>query len=719
MVVFGSGSSHLLLGSDVVVNTSTAAGGVFTDITTVNLTASNSVLGAASASSLASGSVTTNTLAVNGNTTISGNLTISGTTTSVNSTDLNIVDKIITLGKTSVASIPSNSILGLEFDRGTTPPKYYLIFNELDQTIRAGLLNDTYPLMVRENIPQSNGFFTWDGGTFKAISKSSLESRTLLDVFSKGEVNAYLLNKSDSGHTHPTVNLTGDQTISGSKSFTSIIRTDQIEPITNNLHLSSLVIYPNDKASLGTNIEPYQQFEIHGTGTQVGMQFHNGSSNNKYSVGMYDSDFYISFGENLGVNRNIKLNNSESIFYKPTKLPNIVANTAANPNRFVFHDATSGELKLNQHLFYTTDEITNLLGGKSNTNHTHTGVVTYTDFNNIHVNTANSILRVPYVSIEKSIAFNNLGISSGSYFDNVAGIISPFWDHRIIKHSTDLLKIQGYDNGETNAITIHRNGCVAIGTDAVTSDKLFVNGTIKATQVKTVEILGDTNLNIRTTGNNSIFLQPNQITILSLPYNQFPTFYNPLLFSYNNNTGSFSNIYKTADYTSGDSKEILLDNATYRTHTINFNGYITRLDGTDDRHNLSVQFYYFNTSTNLWVIEPLEANVFRFARGGAYFGDIDSSSTLQVVTFTDANYDINLKIKICPKMTNRQQVQIKASYTQGNVGSTFDIGSCHPTSQNIIGKVRLLAISSPSAFASNIVGRMTLTGKDVISLPIA
>ena len=758
MVVFGSGSSHLLLGSDVVVNTSTSASGNFTDVSTTNLTAVNSSLGAAVANSIASSSINTNTLVVNGNTTIAGNLTITGTTTSVNSTDLNIIDKIITLGKTSVASIPSNSVLGLEFDRGTTKTKYYLMYNEGDETIRAGLLNDSYALLLRDNIPQPGGFFTWDGGTFRAVSKTVSESRNMLDVFSKGETNGYLLNKSDAGHTHASVNLSGDQTIGGSKTFTSIVRTDQIEPITNNLHLSSLVVYPNDKASLGTNQEPYQQFEIHGTSAQVGMQFHNGSSNDKYAMGMYDSDFVVSSGENLNVNRILKLNGTESVIYKVVKMPNLVVRTDANANRFVTHDASSGELKISQHAFYTSSEITGLLDGKAGTGHVHnsdavtegstnlyftnarsrlafsggngitynnstgviavnTGVVTYAGFNNVHMNTANSILRVPHVSVEKSIAFNNLSISSGSYFDSTGGVVSPYWDHRILKVSSEILKIQGYSDGEKDALTIHRDGRVAIGIGSVNGlEALYVNGTMKATQIKTDEVMGNTNLSIRTSGNYSLLLQPNNITVLAMPHNQFPTMYKPMLFSFGGNAGSFANIYKTAEYTSGDSKEIILDNATYRTHVINFNGYLTRLDGTDDRHDLMVQFYWFNTGTNAWVIEPLEANVFRIGRGATYFGDVDSSNTLVVVKFTDANYDISLKIKVCPKMTNRQQVQVKSSYTQGNVGSTLDIGSCHPTSQNVIGKIRLLAISTPNFFASNIVGRMTVTGKDVISL---
>ena len=202
MVVFAGSIVHPLLGNDAIqINTSTSASGIFTDLSTTNFTSQNSSIGSVNSTSLAnSGTITTQNLSVINSATIN-NLTVNGVMTSVNSTNVEILDKIITLGKTST-SISSDHISGIEFDRGLSLNKYYLVYQESDQTIRAGVQNDTMPLMVRENIPNNLGFFVWDAGSYKAISKNSTESRLLLDVYNKGEINSSLLLKSDTTHNH-------------------------------------------------------------------------------------------------------------------------------------------------------------------------------------------------------------------------------------------------------------------------------------------------------------------------------------------------------------------------------------------------------------------------------------------------------------------------------------------------------------------------------------
>jgi len=60
------------------------------------------------------------TITASGNVNITGNLVIAGTTTTVNSTDTNIADRVITLNKgESAAGVQGDTFAGIEIDRGS------------------------------------------------------------------------------------------------------------------------------------------------------------------------------------------------------------------------------------------------------------------------------------------------------------------------------------------------------------------------------------------------------------------------------------------------------------------------------------------------------------------------------------------------------------------------------------------------------------------------
>ena len=68
---------------------------------------------------------------VTGNATVTGNLTVSGTTTSVNSTEVNIGDRIILLNSEATGTAASSNDAGIEIERGDDANKSF-IWNEGD-----------------------------------------------------------------------------------------------------------------------------------------------------------------------------------------------------------------------------------------------------------------------------------------------------------------------------------------------------------------------------------------------------------------------------------------------------------------------------------------------------------------------------------------------------------------------------------------------------------
>jgi hypothetical protein len=75
---------------------------------------------------------------VNGNLNVTGNMTVQGTLTSVNSTDTEIKDNVVTLNKGETGAGVSLGTAGFEVDRGTEPSARF-IFDEADDQFKAGI----------------------------------------------------------------------------------------------------------------------------------------------------------------------------------------------------------------------------------------------------------------------------------------------------------------------------------------------------------------------------------------------------------------------------------------------------------------------------------------------------------------------------------------------------------------------------------------------------
>lgn len=97
-----------------------------------------------------------------GDTTVTGNLTVQGITTSVQTQT--VADNKITLNNGETGAGVTAGIAGILVDRGTLPD-YRFIFQESNQTFRAGEIGSEQALATREDIPSDGSVPVWDAAT--------------------------------------------------------------------------------------------------------------------------------------------------------------------------------------------------------------------------------------------------------------------------------------------------------------------------------------------------------------------------------------------------------------------------------------------------------------------------------------------------------------------------------------------------------------------------
>lgn len=93
-----------------------------------------------------------NNLGVGGNLTVTGNLTVNGSLTSVNTTEAEVKDHTLTLNAGETGNGLSNPDAGIEIDRGTATT-YRIVFQESDDTFRAGEQGSEQAIATREDSP--------------------------------------------------------------------------------------------------------------------------------------------------------------------------------------------------------------------------------------------------------------------------------------------------------------------------------------------------------------------------------------------------------------------------------------------------------------------------------------------------------------------------------------------------------------------------------------
>jgi hypothetical protein len=119
---------------------------------------------------------------ITGNLTVSGDLTVNGDTVQVNTTELNVEDKVITLNDGEAGpGVTGDGISGIEVDRGIGEDKARLIFDESDDEFKAGLGTSVSPLMTMAAMEQrlALDFFN----VFSRLRKNGSSNEILVPPF--------------------------------------------------------------------------------------------------------------------------------------------------------------------------------------------------------------------------------------------------------------------------------------------------------------------------------------------------------------------------------------------------------------------------------------------------------------------------------------------------------------------------------------------------------
>jgi hypothetical protein len=117
-------------------------------------------------------------LQLTGNATIDGNLYVYGNTTILDSNILEFEDNIVLVNRLETGSGVTLNQAGFEVERGSFE-NYRIVFNELDDTLRIGVISNTQAVATREDNPLAGGFMVWNG-TEKRIDSTNTISIDLV-----------------------------------------------------------------------------------------------------------------------------------------------------------------------------------------------------------------------------------------------------------------------------------------------------------------------------------------------------------------------------------------------------------------------------------------------------------------------------------------------------------------------------------------------------------
>jgi len=118
-------------------------------------------------------SPTFSSLVLTGDATIEGNLFVEGNTTLLNTNVIEFEDNIVLLNRLETGAGVTLNQSGLEIERGSLE-NYRIVYNDLDETFKVGLINNLQTVATRENSPLENGILTWNNSTKRIESRNNV-----------------------------------------------------------------------------------------------------------------------------------------------------------------------------------------------------------------------------------------------------------------------------------------------------------------------------------------------------------------------------------------------------------------------------------------------------------------------------------------------------------------------------------------------------------------
>lgn len=110
---------------------------------------------------------------IEGSLTILNDLYISGTTTTVNTKDLNVTDRLILINSGETGSGVTNNLAGIEVERGTLT-NYQFLFDEIDDIFKVGQVSDLQAVATREDNPNTDSLAYWNNSESRFDTDSNL-----------------------------------------------------------------------------------------------------------------------------------------------------------------------------------------------------------------------------------------------------------------------------------------------------------------------------------------------------------------------------------------------------------------------------------------------------------------------------------------------------------------------------------------------------------------
>ena len=121
-----------------------------------------------------------------GSLTVAGDLVVSGTTTTINSTEVTVEDKLLTLNYGEVgAGVSGDGLAGIEIDRGSST-NYQFLFQESTDTFEIGEAGNLQAVATREDSPTDQYIAYWNDSekrfdTVSGIAIGDIASTTYTD----------------------------------------------------------------------------------------------------------------------------------------------------------------------------------------------------------------------------------------------------------------------------------------------------------------------------------------------------------------------------------------------------------------------------------------------------------------------------------------------------------------------------------------------------------
>jgi hypothetical protein len=405
-------------------------------------------------------SPTFNNIVLTGDALIAGNLYVEGNTSIFNNNIIEFEDNILLINRQETSNGVSLNQAGIEVERGNLE-NYRIVFQESDDTFRVGVASNLTPVVIREELPLTDGIMTWDnvGNRIKSTNEIKLETVTFLST--KNSIN----NSSGSIVINGGVGISKDISLNG-KLITSNNGTN-ISSRTNN----NLIIEVNTQGNLEINtMTTLLQYESKlAFGITSNSIVTNTSTNNININGLGNILF------NIPNTKNITIPNSVPIIFSTV---NEKISSDSNSNMNI---QSSQDINLivpsNKRIFIDTS-VPIVFG---NNNQKINSDLT----NDLLINAGNNILLTPGPNLNVLIPINN-----GIKFGNTG-------NQRIFMDNNNDLNIQSLTNLNLNVsvgsiIKINDNVPLYLGTSFIKSNS--INLDISSNIVNLLSTINSTNI---------------------------------------------------------------------------------------------------------------------------------------------------------------------------------------------------------------------------------